>query len=122
MGCLGCSTPIFASVIALLNDERIAAGKSPLGFLNPLLYSTGASALHDITAGAPVYALVQCDVRADVVVCLQAATQAVAPTVSQVSTHSTSLLRLVTDCDHTLFPALAGWDVSVLTLCFTECI
>jgi subtilase family serine protease len=33
-----CSSPIFASVIALLNDELIAAGKSPLGFLNPFLY------------------------------------------------------------------------------------
>jgi hypothetical protein len=32
-----CSSPIFASVIALLNDELIAAGKAPLGFLNPFL-------------------------------------------------------------------------------------
>jgi tripeptidyl-peptidase-1 len=31
-----CSTPIFASVIALINDRLIAAGKSTLGFLNPL--------------------------------------------------------------------------------------
>ncbi|ETW85061.1 serine protease S53 [Heterobasidion irregulare TC 32-1] len=46
-----CSSPIFASVVALLNDELIAAGKSPLGFLNPFLYSTGASALNDITTG-----------------------------------------------------------------------
>ncbi|KAF9009886.1 family S53 protease-like protein [Cyathus striatus] len=46
-----CSSPIFASVIALLNDELVAAGKSPLGFLNPFLYSTGASALNDITTG-----------------------------------------------------------------------
>lgn len=52
MYCLGCSSPIFASVIALLNDELVAAGKSPLGFLNPFLYSTGASALADITTGA----------------------------------------------------------------------
>jgi len=35
----------------LLNDRLIAAGKSPLGFLNPFLYSTGASALNDITTG-----------------------------------------------------------------------
>lgn len=46
-----CSSPIFASVIALLNDRLIAAGKSPLGFLNPFLYSTGASAFNDITSG-----------------------------------------------------------------------
>ncbi|TFK55131.1 family S53 protease-like protein [Heliocybe sulcata] len=46
-----CSSPIFASIIGLLNDELIAAGKSPLGFLNPLLYSTAASAFTDITSG-----------------------------------------------------------------------
>jgi tripeptidyl-peptidase-1 len=28
------------------------AGKSPLGFLNPWLYSTAASALNDITSGS----------------------------------------------------------------------
>ncbi|RPD63795.1 family S53 protease [Lentinus tigrinus ALCF2SS1-6] len=47
-----CSSPIFASVIALLNDELAAAGKPPLGFLNPFLYSTGASALNDVTTGS----------------------------------------------------------------------
>ena len=47
-----CSSPIFASVIALLNDELAEAGKSPLGFLNPFLYSTGASALNDVTTGS----------------------------------------------------------------------
>ncbi|KAF8189623.1 family S53 protease [Mycena galopus ATCC 62051] len=46
-----CSTPIFASVIALLNDELIATGKSPLGFLNPWLYSN-AAALNDVTTGS----------------------------------------------------------------------
>ncbi|KAI0052390.1 family S53 protease [Auriscalpium vulgare] len=47
-----CSTPIFASVISLLNDRLIAGGKSPLGFLNPLLYSeAGVAALTDITSG-----------------------------------------------------------------------
>ncbi|KAJ6616312.1 family S53 protease-like protein [Mycena sp. CBHHK59/15] len=46
------STPLFASMIALLNDELITAGKSPLGFLNPFLYSaTGRAALNDITTG-----------------------------------------------------------------------
>ena len=47
-----CSTPIFASVISLLNDRLIGAGKPVLGFLNPFLYSHGASALHDITTGS----------------------------------------------------------------------
>ncbi|KAI9066614.1 family S53 protease [Trametes sanguinea] len=45
------SSPVFASIIALLNDELITAGKPPLGFLNPWLYSTAASAFTDITAG-----------------------------------------------------------------------
>jgi tripeptidyl-peptidase-1 len=47
-----CSSPIFASVVSLLNDRLIASGKSVLGFLNPFLYSTGASALNDITKGS----------------------------------------------------------------------
>ncbi|KAH9839200.1 family S53 protease [Rhodofomes roseus] len=45
------AAPLFASVISLLNDELLAAGRSPLGFLNPWLYSTGISALNDITVG-----------------------------------------------------------------------
>ncbi|KAJ7908382.1 family S53 protease-like protein [Mycena leptocephala] len=46
------SSPVFASIIALLNDELIAAGKSPLGFLNPFLYSpAGRAALNDVTVG-----------------------------------------------------------------------
>jgi len=46
-----CSSPIFASVIALVNDRLIAAGRPPLGFLNPFLYSLGASSFNDITIG-----------------------------------------------------------------------
>ncbi|KZP04478.1 subtilisin-like protein, partial [Athelia psychrophila] len=45
-----CATPIFASTIALLNDQLICAGKSPMGFLNPFLYAN-PKALHDITSG-----------------------------------------------------------------------
>ncbi|KAJ7149225.1 family S53 protease-like protein [Mycena crocata] len=46
------STPTFASIIALLNDQLVAAGKAPLGFLNPFLYSaTGRAALNDIKSG-----------------------------------------------------------------------
>ncbi|OBZ67228.1 Tripeptidyl-peptidase sed3 [Grifola frondosa] len=47
-----CSSPTFAAVIALVNDRLIAAGKSPLGFLNPFLYSNGVAALNDITSGS----------------------------------------------------------------------
>ncbi|PIL32648.1 hypothetical protein GSI_05352 [Ganoderma sinense ZZ0214-1] len=46
------SSPTFASVVALLNDQRLNAGKTPLGFLNPLLYSTAAAAFNDITSGS----------------------------------------------------------------------
>ncbi|KAJ7196646.1 family S53 protease [Mycena pura] len=51
------STPAFASLIALLNDQLITAGKPTLGFLNPLLYSSsGRAALKDITYGNGFYA------------------------------------------------------------------
>ena len=47
-----CSSPIFASVVSLLNDRLIAAGRPPLGFLNPFLYSPlGQAALRDIATG-----------------------------------------------------------------------
>ena len=45
------STPTVASIVALLNDKLLAAGKPVLGFLNPLLYSKGTSALTDIISG-----------------------------------------------------------------------
>jgi tripeptidyl-peptidase I len=41
---------IFASIIALLNDQLIANGNQSLGFLNPLLYSN-PNAFNDITTG-----------------------------------------------------------------------
>ncbi|KAJ7114150.1 family S53 protease-like protein [Mycena crocata] len=48
-----CSSPTFAAIIALLNDQLIAAGKPPLGFLNPFLYSAaGRAALNDIITGS----------------------------------------------------------------------
>ncbi|KAJ7106773.1 family S53 protease [Mycena epipterygia] len=47
-----CSSPTFASIVALLNDELVAAGKPTLGFLNPFLYSpVGHAALNDVTFG-----------------------------------------------------------------------
>ncbi|GKZ77719.1 hypothetical protein AnigIFM56816_000500 [Aspergillus niger] len=45
------STPIFSSVINRIIEKRIAAGKGPLGFLNPVLYRN-AWALNDITNGS----------------------------------------------------------------------
>ncbi|EIW73981.1 subtilisin-like protein [Coniophora puteana RWD-64-598 SS2] len=47
-----CAAPTFAAIIALLNDARAQAGKGPLGFLNPWLYSTGFAGLNDITEGS----------------------------------------------------------------------
>ena len=46
------SSPIFASVIALINDARLQRKLSPLGFLNPMLYKYGAGVLNDITRGS----------------------------------------------------------------------
>ncbi|PYH87644.1 subtilisin-like protein [Aspergillus ellipticus CBS 707.79] len=48
------ASPAFAGVVALLNDARLRAGKSSLGFLNPWLYSSGYKALNDITSGGSV--------------------------------------------------------------------
>ncbi|KAF7324468.1 Subtilisin-like protein [Mycena sanguinolenta] len=45
-----CASPIFASVIGLLNDELLNAGKPVLGFLNPWLYAN-PQAFNDITTG-----------------------------------------------------------------------
>ncbi len=42
----------FAGVIALLNDFRLSQGKASLGFLNPLIYSTGVPGFNDITSGS----------------------------------------------------------------------
>jgi tripeptidyl-peptidase-1 len=45
------SSPAFAAVVSLLNDYRLANGKPPLGFLNPLIY-TKPTAFNDITSGS----------------------------------------------------------------------
>ncbi|KAI0030067.1 family S53 protease-like protein [Vararia minispora EC-137] len=52
VGGTSCSSPIFASAIALLNDLLIAKGQKPLGFLNPFLYETGKITLNDISSGS----------------------------------------------------------------------
>jgi len=45
------ATPVFAAIIALVNDERLASGKTPLGFLNPALYKLG-SVGYDVVSGS----------------------------------------------------------------------
>lgn len=54
IGGTSASSPTFASVIALINDQLVAAGKPVLGFLNPFLYSAGSGAFTDITIGKNV--------------------------------------------------------------------
>ncbi|KAH6705429.1 peptidase S8/S53 domain-containing protein [Leptodontidium sp. MPI-SDFR-AT-0119] len=46
-----CACPTFASIIQLLNSDRLLAGKKPLGFLNPWLYNNATSGLTDIKTG-----------------------------------------------------------------------
>ncbi|KAJ5346446.1 Peptidase S8/S53 subtilisin/kexin/sedolisin [Penicillium brevicompactum] len=47
------SSPLFASVLSLINEERLAKGKSPVGFVNPVLYAH-PEVLNDITNGTNV--------------------------------------------------------------------
>jgi tripeptidyl-peptidase-1 len=45
------SNPVFASMITLINSERMNAGKGPVGFINPTLYSN-PDVLNDVVTGA----------------------------------------------------------------------
>ena len=48
------SAPIFAGMITVLNDARMNAGKTPLGFITPLMYQTFSdvpNCWNDITVG-----------------------------------------------------------------------
>mmetsp|Transcript_114333 Transcript_114333/g.227519 ORF Transcript_114333/g.227519 Transcript_114333/m.227519 type:complete len:594 (-) Transcript_114333:152-1933(-) len=44
------SSPVVAGIFARLNGLRLAAGKSPMGFLNPFIYAN-PSAFQDVTTG-----------------------------------------------------------------------
>ncbi|CRG84112.1 tripeptidyl-peptidase I [Talaromyces islandicus] len=46
------STPAAAGIITLVNDALVAAGKRPLGFLNPWLYAEAHKTFNDITSGS----------------------------------------------------------------------
>jgi hypothetical protein len=41
-----------AAVFALLNDFLLSKNKKSLGFINPLIYSQGSTALTDIVSGS----------------------------------------------------------------------
>jgi tripeptidyl-peptidase-1 len=45
-----CSSPVFGSIITLINEERFNKGKSSVGFLNPTLYQN-PGVMNDITKG-----------------------------------------------------------------------
>ncbi|CAI5720515.1 unnamed protein product [Hyaloperonospora brassicae] len=48
------STPVIGAMVTLWNDARLNAGKSPLGFINPLLYYLAehrVDAFHDVVVG-----------------------------------------------------------------------
>ncbi|KAF2633063.1 subtilisin-like protein [Macroventuria anomochaeta] len=50
IGGTSASAPIFASIINLLNEERLEKGKGPIGFLNPIIYKH-PEMFNDVTVG-----------------------------------------------------------------------
>ncbi|KAH7913799.1 peptidase S8/S53 domain-containing protein [Hygrophoropsis aurantiaca] len=52
VGGTSASAPVLGALVTLVNDARLKAGKKPVGFINPALYSKHfACALHDIISG-----------------------------------------------------------------------
>jgi len=51
VGGTSASSPAFAGIITRINEERILAGKKPVGFINPTIYAN-PGAFHDITVGS----------------------------------------------------------------------
>ena len=54
------AAPMWAGYLALVNQQSVANGNKPLGFINPSLYSIGAGSsydtdFHDITSGSNGY-------------------------------------------------------------------
>jgi len=45
------SSPVVAAMFSLINAQRVSAGKSFVGFVNPALYSQAGSLTNDITTG-----------------------------------------------------------------------
>ncbi|EGO00781.1 hypothetical protein SERLA73DRAFT_167028 [Serpula lacrymans var. lacrymans S7.3] len=47
-----CSSPVSGAIFTMINDARLAVGKSPIGFINPTIYSSEFAGLfNDITTG-----------------------------------------------------------------------
>jgi tripeptidyl-peptidase-1 len=51
IGGTSASAPTFASIITLINEQRLNAGKSTVGFINPIMYAH-PDVFHDITNGS----------------------------------------------------------------------
>lgn len=56
VGGTSCASPLWAAFTALVNQQAVANGQPPVGFMNPALYAIGQSpeyalAFHDITVG-----------------------------------------------------------------------
>ncbi|KAG2137293.1 peptidase S8/S53 domain-containing protein [Suillus cothurnatus] len=48
-----CSSPVSGAIFTMINDARLAVGKSTIGFINPTIYSAAfAGAFNDITEGS----------------------------------------------------------------------
>lgn len=45
------AAPLFAAMLNLVNEERLAAGKSTVGFVNPVLYANASRIFRDVTEG-----------------------------------------------------------------------
>lgn len=45
------AAPLFAAMLNLVNEERLAVGKSTVGFVNPVLYANASSIFRDVTQG-----------------------------------------------------------------------
>lgn len=45
------AAPLFAAMLNLVNEERLAVGKSTVGFVNPVLYANASLIFRDVTEG-----------------------------------------------------------------------
>jgi len=52
VGGTSASCPATAAIFSLVNDALITAGRPPMGFINPWLYSRGYTAFTDVTNGS----------------------------------------------------------------------
>lgn len=55
IGGTSAAAPIWAAFVAIWNEGRRAAGKPPVGYLNPGLYALSGKAFYDITKGNNAY-------------------------------------------------------------------